>query len=218
MRVGYNGISVERFSVERSPCGAATVFGLGRLIEKKGFGHLIAAVARLRDEGLTVRCRIGGDGPESEGLRRQIEAANLGTQVELLGPLHEARVRGELGAATCFVLPCIRAQDGNIDALPTVLLEAQASGCPVITTRLSGNPEIVEDRVSGLLVEPGDVGELARAVREVVSDPALAERLSVQGRRRAEQRFDICKNVAVLHGWFREAVGRAKPVTMGGGE
>ena len=212
LRVGYNGISVERFSSERSPCDAPTVFGLGRLIEKKGFGHLVAAVARLRDEGLVVRCRIGGDGPEADGLRRQIDAASLATQVELLGPLNESQVRGELRGATCFVLPCVRAKDGNIDALPTVLLEAQASGCPVITTRLSGNPEIVEDRVSGLLVEPGDVEELARSIREVVSIPALAKRLSAQGRRRAEERFDIRKNVAVLHGWFREAVESAIPV------
>lgn len=211
LRVCYNGISVERFAAERAPSPTPTVFGLGRLIEKKGFGHLIAAVARLRDQGLVVQCRIGGDGPELQELRRRIDAARLTAQMEMLGPLNEAQVREELRGATCFVLPCIRAKDGNIDALPTVLLEAQASGCPVITTRLSGNPEIVEDRVSGLLVEPGDDDELARAIREIVSTPALAARLSEQGRRRAEERFDIRKNVAVLHRWFQKAVERAVP-------
>lgn len=212
LRVCYNGISIGRFAVDRSPSSVPTVFGLGRLIEKKGFGYLIAAVARLRDQGLVVRCRIGGDGPELQELRRRIGAAGLSTQVELLGPLNEAQVREELRGATCFVLPCIRAKDGNIDALPTVLLEAQASGCPVITTRLSGNPEIVEDRVSGLLVEPGDDDELARAIREIVSTPALAARLSEQGRQRAEERFDIRKSVSVLHGWFQEAIGSAVPM------
>lgn len=215
VRVCYNGISIERFAVERSPSDAPTVFGLGRLIEKKGFGCLIAAVGRLRDQGLVVRCRIGGDGPETEVLRRQIDAARLSAQVNLLGPLKESQVREELRRATCFVLPCIRAKDGNVDALPTVLLEAQASGCPVVTTRLSGNPEIVEDRVSGLLVEPGDDDELARAIREIVSTPALAARLSLQGRLRAEERFDIRKNVAVLHDWFRRAIENAIPVQAG---
>jgi len=205
LRVNYNGVSVQRFAVERAPSSKPTLFALGRLIEKKGFAHLVAALARVREQGLAVRCRIGGDGPERAALSDQIARSGLSGLVELLGPLSESQVREEFRRATCFVLPCIRAKDGNVDALPTVLLEAQASGCPVITTRLSGNPEIVEDRVSGLLVEPGDEEGLARAIRDIVLSPTLAETLGLEGRRRAEKRFDIRRNVAVMHDWFQQA-------------
>lgn len=208
IRLNYNGIALDRFAVERSPAREPTVFGLGRLIEKKGFVHLIAAIGRLRDEGLRIRCRIGGDGPEAGRLGERIKALDLGSLVELVGPLQEVQVREELRRATAFVLPCVRAKDGNIDALPTVLLEAQAAGCPVITTRLSGNPEIVEDRVSGLLVEPEDDGALASAIREMVCHSDLKEALSQEGRRRAEELFDIRRSVGVLHDWIRRARGR----------
>lgn len=204
VRVNYNGIAVDRFSVDRAPSPNPVVFGLGRLIEKKGFAHLVAAVGRLRDQGIFVHCRIGGDGPELGPLREQAIQLGLSENVVLLGPLNESQVQSELRRATCFVLPCIRAKDGNIDALPTVLLEAQAAGCPVVTTRLSGNPEIVEDRDSGLLVEPGDEGALADAICEIATQPALADSLSLGGRRRAEERFDIRRNVAVMHEWFHE--------------
>jgi glycosyltransferase involved in cell wall biosynthesis len=205
IRVNYNGIAVDHFARERFPPTTPVVFGLGRLIEKKGFAHLVAAVARLRDQGLPIRCRIGGTGPESRRLQEQIEFHELQSLVELVGSLGEAEVVDELRRATCFVLPCVRARDGNLDALPTVLLEAQAAGCPVVTTRLSGNPEIIEDGVSGLLVEPEDDAALADAIRRVVCDARFAEALADGGRKRCAERFDIRRNVAVMHHWFRQA-------------
>ncbi len=209
IRLNYNGIALDRFGGERRTNGEPMVFGLGRLIEKKGFSHLISAVARLNQNGNRVWCRIGGTGPDGVRLQQQIHAGNLESQVELVGSLSEAQVRDWLSRATCFVLPCVRAKDGNLDALPTVLLEAQAAGCPVITTRLSGNPEIVEDRVSGLLVEPEDDVGLADAIRRVTVDAELARALAEGGRKRAAERFDIRRNVAVMHEWFAEASGCA---------
>jgi glycosyltransferase involved in cell wall biosynthesis len=205
VQVNYNGIALDRFAVPRAPDEKPLLFSLGRLIEKKGFAHLIRAVARLRDQGLHVRCKIGGTGPDAAALEEMIASLKLESSVELVGALGERGVLELLGRATCFVLPCVQAADGNVDALPTVLLEAQAAGCPVITTRLSGNPEIVEDRVSGLLVEPGDDAALALAIRDVVTDPDLACSLAAGGRRRAEERFDARRNVEVMHEWFRRA-------------
>ncbi len=205
VRVNYNGIALDRFGLPRVPDERPLIFGLGRLIEKKGFANLIRAVARLRDEGLSVQCKIGGTGPQAGALKELIARKGLESAVELVRALSEGQVVELLRRATCFVLPCVRAADGNVDALPTVLLEAQAAGCPVITTRLSGNPEIVDDRVSGLMVEPGDVVALSEAIRTVVTDAGLARSLALGGRRRAEERFDARRNVGVLHGWFRDA-------------
>ena len=110
----------------------------------------------------------------------------------------------------CFVLPCIQAKDGNVDALPTVLLEALAAGCPAVSTRLSGVPEIIEDGVSGLLVEPGDDEALAQAIQSILSNPQRAASLSLAGRQRAEERFDIRRNVEVMHGWLGTAAAQAR--------
>ncbi len=205
LRVNYNGVDLQRFAVPREPRSAGSIFAVGRLIEKKGFSHLVRAVGLLRDRGTRVQCRIAGEGPEKHSLQSAIAALGLDEQVVLTGPLRQDAVREALGTAACLVLPCVRARDGNVDALPTVLLEAQASGCPVISTRISGVPEIIEDGASGLLVEPGDDAGLAAAIERVIAEPELAGRLAVGGRRRVEERFDIRKNVAVLRDWLTGA-------------
>jgi glycosyltransferase involved in cell wall biosynthesis len=203
IRVNYNGVDLDRFRAGGDSRERASIFGLGRLIEKKGFMDLLRAVRRLRDDGRSVICRIGGEGPEEKRLRNAIERWELQSVVQLLGPVNEERARELMQRSTCFALPCVEAKDGNVDALPTVLLEALASGCPAISTRLSGVPEIIEDGVSGLLVEPGNDKALARAIDRVLRDHELAASLARAGRRRAEERFDIRRNVAVQHEWLR---------------
>ena len=105
-------------------------------------------------------------------------------------PLSKLIPRRSLQRSSCFVLPCIQAKDGSIDALPTALLEALAWGCPTVSTRLGGVPEIVENEVSGVLIEPGDDKGLARAIGSVLTDPNLATSPARAGRRRAAERFD----------------------------
>lgn len=207
IRVNYNGIDLTEFSpsaVEKEPF---SVFSVGRFIEKKGFLHLVRAAAMLRDAGLPIVCRIAGEGREQERLEKEIRKHRLGDQVQLLGPLRQDEVRTWMQRSACFALPCVEAKDGNIDALPTVLLESLACGCPSVSTRLSGIPEILEDGESGLLVEPGDDHALAEALRRVLEDKELAQKLSVQGRVRAIERFDGRRNVATMREWFSAVVG-----------
>ena len=104
--------------------------------------------------------------------------------------------------ASVVVLPCVVAADGNVDALPTVLLEAMACGLPVVSTALSGIPEIVADGETGYLVPPGDPAALAAAMRRLLEDYALAERLGRAGRERARDLFDLRTNVTRLRGWL----------------
>ena len=219
--MNYNGVDLERFQPTDHRRDGPSIFGVGRLKEKKGFIYLVRAVRRLRDEGLPVRCKIAGEGPEEEHLRSAIRNWGLESLVELLGPANEDQVLELMQRSSCFVLPCIQANDGNIDALPTVLLEALAAGCPTVSTRLSGVPEIIEDGVSGSLVEPGDHKALARAIRKILVDPERAASLSREGRRRAEERFDIRRNVATMHQWLRAeaaagAAGEPRPAVVPG--
>ncbi|NOT00179.1 MAG: glycosyltransferase family 4 protein [Phycisphaerales bacterium] len=215
IHVNYNGINLDEFSPGDSVREPYSVFSVGRLIEKKGFVHLIRAMGALRDRGLPVVCRIAGEGRDEALLRREIHVRNLGDRVHLMGSLRQDEVRQWMRHSSCFALPCVQAKDGNIDALPTVLLESLACACPSVSTRLSGVPEIIENGESGLLVEPEDDAALADAIGRVLIDAKLSRSLAEQGRRRAEQLFDARQNVARMREFFADvAQGETSPADV----
>ncbi len=206
VRVNYNGIDLEAFSpngVARTPL---SIVSIGRLIEKKGFIHLIRAVRRLRDRGVEATCTIVGDGRDKDKLKKEIKALKLRGAIKLAGSLNQDQVRHLLRSSACLALPCVEAADGNVDALPTVLLEGLASGCPCISTKVSGVPEIIENEASGLLVAPADDTALSNAMARVLQSPKLHQDLASGGRRRAEQRFDVRQNVGRMKGWFADVL------------
>jgi glycosyltransferase involved in cell wall biosynthesis len=205
VRVNYNGISLNYFRANGARREPNTIFSVGRLIEKKGFEHLVRAMARLRESHPDAVCEIAGDGREEARLRKMIDRKGLQGRVRLLGPLEQNEVLKRMQRATCFALPCVRAKDGNTDALPTVLLESLACGCPSVSTRLSGVTEIIEHGVSGLLVDPEDDVGLSRAIAEVLDNRSLAANLAAGGRARAEARFDVRHNVHTMYQWLAEA-------------
>ncbi len=199
----YNGVDLSRFdalSFDRALPGR--ILGVGRLVEKKGFAVLVDACRILRDRGVDFACEIVGGGAEESALRRQIEDARLGARVVLSGALATEEVAERMGLTSVLALPCVAGRDGNIDALPTVLLEAMARARPVVSTRLSGIPEIVDDGVTGLLVEPGDAAALADALQSLLGDRARAARMGVSGRERAERLFDLDRNAAEVGRYF----------------
>src|SRR5262249_5660029 len=116
----------------------------------------------------------------------------------LVGPLAQQVLREHYARAMVFVLPCVRAADGDRDILPNAIKEAMAVGVPVVTSRLEGIEELVEDGVSGLLVEPGQPAELATKLALALGEPRLRQELAVQGRRAIEERFDRRINFAEL--------------------
>jgi len=198
----YNGVDLTMFHASTNPPPAARILAVGRLVEKKGFPVLVDACAHLRARGLAFTCDVVGAGPQEDVLRRAIDAAGLGDRIVLRGPLALEAIAETMREATTVVLPCIRALDGNVDALPTVLLEAMASGVPVISTRLSGIPEIIADGETGYLVTPGDAAELADTLARLLTDPERVRRMGRAARVRAEHLFDLRTNVATLRGWL----------------
>lgn len=205
VRVLYNGIPLERFPYSDAKREPASILSVGRLIEKKGFLHLIRACGLLAKRGLPIRCDIVGEGPQKDALKAEIRKLGLQGVIRLVGAWPQERVAQALSHATLFVLPCVEAKDGNMDALPTVLLEAMAAGCPCVSTRLSGIPEIIVDEQSGLLVAPEDDASLAKSIGRLLDHPADAARLAREGRNRVEKIFDVRQNVSVLATWLREA-------------
>jgi glycosyltransferase involved in cell wall biosynthesis len=202
IHVLHHGTDLTRFSrAGRSP-QAGRVVSVGRLVPKKGFEHLIQALAQLDQAGRSVSCEIFGGGGLREALAEQIETAGLADRVRLRGARLQEEVISAYRTAAVFALAPIVMEDGDRDGIPNVLVEAMASEVAVVATRISGIPELIEDGVDGLLVEPRDAEALAAAIQRLLDDPELAARLAVAGRLKVERQFDISVSCKRLVGLF----------------
>lgn len=144
---------------------------VGRLVEKKGISDLIHACRLLRDNGIAVECTIVGSGPLRSSLQQLIDDVHLCDCVTLTGAMSHERLRTFFERAEAFVLPSTIANDGDRDGIPNVLVEAAAAKIPVITTAISGIPELIEDGLTGLLVQPRSPAMLAEAIRATLEHP-----------------------------------------------
>ena len=194
----YNGLNLAEFGRTHFSCNPPLILGVGRLIAKKGFADLIRACGLIAERGKSFRCEIIGEGPLEDDLRGQIERLNLQDRVALSGARPMGEVRRRLIAANVFVLPSIIDPDGGMDNLPTVIMEAMATGLPIVSTTIGGIPEMVVENETGFLVQPGDAAALADAIEQVIDDRLLAQRLGQGGYERAQQLFSIDKNVREL--------------------
>lgn len=196
----YNGLELDRFAFEtRAPRGAALrVAAVGRLVEKKGFALLVDAAFRLRIEGIRVSVDIAGGGELQAQLIERIERLGVGDSVRLLGPLPQHEITRLLRHADVFAAPCLIAQDGNADGLPTVLLEAMATGVPCVSTRVTGVPEVIRDGDTGILCRPGSVDDLVTALRAIARGGVDTDGMARRARRLVEERFDSRRQATAL--------------------
>jgi colanic acid/amylovoran biosynthesis glycosyltransferase len=198
----YNGLPLDDFPFAPAAVRPPLILGVGRLVEKKGFSDLLAACSILSQLDVEYRCELIGGGDLEAPLRRQIETLGLESRVRLLGPLPSDQVVAALQRAAVLAAPCVTALTGDRDGLPTVLLEAMALGTPCVATAVTGIPEIVQDRTTGLLVPERDPERLAGALCRLLKDRDLAQQLAARGRALIEQEFDIHRNTARLRELF----------------
>jgi glycosyltransferase involved in cell wall biosynthesis len=209
----YHGLDVGEFAPRN---GAAReeepplVLAVGRVVTKKGFPKLIRACDLLRRRGLSFHCMlVGPPGDDSAAVESLIEELGLSDVVRRRGEASHEELRELYSRAALIVLPCIVASDGDRDGIPNVLVEAMAMGRPVVSTRVSGIPELVQDGENGRLVEPGDAEALAAAIAELLEDPGARARLGVVARRTVQERFDSARTTPVLRELFdRTLVGK----------
>ena len=208
----YHGLDTDWFAPPPRQVGTPPlILSVGRFVEKKGFDQLIEACARLRDAGMAFSCIIVGErGSAYESIRRQIEERSLGEQVCLSDPMTQDSLRAIYARAHVFALPCQVMEDGDRDGFPNVLAEAMAMGVPVVSTRISGIPELIDDGVHGLLVEPRDPAGLAESLQRVLLDAALHARLAQGGRQRMCERFDSRRTTVALRDLFAEQLRQAQ--------
>ncbi len=191
----YNGIDLEQFTPANFPSEVPLIISVGRLIEKKGFADLIAACGQLPRE---FRCEIIGEGPLEETLREQIRERGLQNRVRLTGPATQGEVTARLARATVFILPCVITRDGEMDNLPTVIMEAMAAALPVVSVPIAGIPEMIQSGVNGELIPSGDVTQLATAIDSFLADRNRAQEFGKRGRELAAQKFSLAENVRQL--------------------
>jgi glycosyltransferase involved in cell wall biosynthesis len=201
-QVLHCGADVERLQkVVRRP-DPGLIGCVSRLSAQKGFKHLVEACDVLRKRGVSFRCILAGEGPEQQSLADQARALGLAGIVELPGRVPD--VGDFLSRLSVLVLPCVQADDGSMDGLPTVLIEAMAARIPVISAAVSGIPELVRDGETGLLVPQQDPAALADAIERLLKDPALAARLAENGHRLACDRYDLEKSARRVAGLFEQ--------------
>lgn len=201
VHVVHCGVDTGRFRPppdDGDSTGAPTLVCVGTLHAVKGQHVLVEACARLRADGVPFRAVLVGDGPDAQALAARIRALGLVDQVVLAGPLPRDEVIARLGAADLVVAPSVPTREGKREGIPVALMEAMAMGRPVVASRLSGIPELVEDGRSGLLVDPGDVRGLAAAISALLADPARRRRMGAVGRARVVEEFDLARSVATL--------------------
>lgn len=201
----YNGIDLERFVPhDPPPRPPFTILCVARLIEKKGLPILIEACQHLHAHGETFRCWIVGTGVLGAQLEKLIARWRLHEQVFLLGPHTQREVLERYHSAHLFVLPCLVGADGNRDGLPVSIVEALACGLPVVTTPITGIPEVVRHQHNGLLVPDQDPQALAHAIESLIHNHQLYRHLQSNARASMATTFDLRHTAEALHHLFEE--------------
>lgn len=198
-------VDVDRFvpPAAREDTPGLRILNVGRLVPEKGAPILVDAVARLVAAGVDVHARIVGGGELDADLAAQIEQRGLSDRVTLVGPVGQDDILAEYQAADVFCLPSFQ------EGLPVVLMEAMATGLPVVTTTIAGIGDLVADRVSGRLIAPGRVDLVADALAELAADADLRAAWGAAGRDRVTEEFSAGINAERMRAFLARARGAA---------
>ncbi len=196
IKVIHCGVDLDRFSLfpHLVTPSSPRILTVARMEEKKGHKYLLEALKILKDKNFKFKVILVGGGVLENDLKSQTRSLGLEDYVIFAGPVTQSEVQKLLQKASVFVLPCVKAENGNMDGIPVVLMEAMATGVPVISTRISGVPELIENRQDGFLVGPKDSQGLAVAIEKVLVNDKLRRQFVQQARIKVERGFDIRKN------------------------
>jgi glycosyltransferase involved in cell wall biosynthesis len=204
----YHGIDTDFFSfgTVTKPGPPYRILSVGRIVPKKGYDDLVQSLAILDRAGLDFEFVHIGSGEMEESVRALIHRYKLEGRVRLLGTLTHDQVRDHYRQAHCVPLACKVADNGDRDGIPNVLIEAMAVGVPVISTRVSAIPELVEDGVTGTLVDAEEPADMARAMADVLTRPDAYVETLRHAREKVERELDQRRCVRRLFDLFSTAL------------
>lgn len=208
LHVVYHGIDLSFFSFAPTPRPSPPyqILSIGRLVPKKGYDTLLRSLKLLDRAGLDFQFTHIGDGEMRSQIIRMTRDLDITHRVNLLGTLPHAEVINHYHRSHCFALACKVAPNGDRDGIPNVLIEAMATGVPTVATKVSAIPELLEDGVTGALVQPDDPVGMAAAITDILLHPEKYERRLSLARARVEKDFDNRSCVRRLHSLFKEAL------------
>lgn len=198
------GINLDRFQpdVTQAPVATLSVICIGSLHEVKGQRYLIEACALLKQRGVRVECHFVGGGDDLAMLTALAEELGVSENVVFHGNLPQKDVIARLKAANVAALNSVPSRDGRREGIPVALMEAMAFALPVVSSRLSGIPELVDDGVTGFLTEPRDSAAIADALEKLAADPELRRQFGDAGRLKIEREFELFSNARRLVALF----------------
>ncbi len=206
--VHHVGIDLDRFRPGAEPVEPGLILHVGRLVEKKGTGLLLDALAEIRRAGRAARLVVIGDGPLRARLIAKTEALGIGDDVTFLGSRPSSEVAQWMQRAWLLAAPSLVAADGDSEGLPTVILDAAASGLPAIGSDHSGIPEAIVDGKTGYVVPEGEAPPLARRIAELLGSKPLRAAMAAEARALAETRFDRVRQSALLEARYDQLLAK----------
>jgi glycosyltransferase involved in cell wall biosynthesis len=211
LSVRYIGVDRTKFVPSGRPITGRErrVLFVGRLVEKKGCRYLIQAFAKVQEIVPDALLVIAGDGELRDQLQEM--ARQLGICAHFRGALSNAEVRRELDLARVFCLPSVTALNGDAEGFGVVILEAQASGVPVVTSATGGASEGLEEGTTGFTFGERDVDTLAGQLTALLTDDAMATSMALAGPRLVSERFDLHRCTEQLESLYDETSARWSP-------
>jgi colanic acid/amylovoran biosynthesis glycosyltransferase len=235
VKVNYHGSNLKKFRPDlrkNGSNGRPTVMSCADFHERKGLPYLIQAVALAKRKNYDFKCVIVGDGPQRPLIERMVDDLGLRDRVEMPGSMTQEKLINYYAASDLFVLPCMmqkltffkknadvdrykvieckmgRGEGVQKDGIPNVLVEVMAMKIPVISTRVAGIPELIENGENGLLVQEKNSEELCDAMLTLLSNKELRLKLGENGYRKVRERFDRSKNIEELISIFQFEVNQ----------
>ncbi|MEM7116341.1 MAG: glycosyltransferase family 4 protein [Chloroflexota bacterium] len=206
----YHGTNLKQFDQSGANKPPSTtmpvILSVGRLVPKKGFPVLFQALKQLVDRGLQFVCFIVGTGPQEAALHKMVEELGLQQHVDLRGKMTQEELTQYYHRANVVALACQVQENGDRDGIPNILVEAMAAGTPVISTNISGIPELIKHEQTGLLVEPGDPIGLANGLQRLIEDRKLASSLTANAAEHVQRYFDMQTNAKQLGKLFERVL------------
>jgi len=190
------GINLEKFKFSerrKQPREPTKLLNIGRLVEKKGHEYAIRALAKIIKNHKNIEYIIAGDGPLRSNLENLVSKLGIMNYVKFLGAVEQNEVLKLYQQAHIFVLPSVTASNGDQEGIPVVLMEAQATGLPVISTYHSGISEVIINDKSGFLVSEKDVDALAGKLEYLIKHPKIWPEMGRAGRKFVEEKYNIKK-------------------------
>ncbi len=186
--------------------GGQWILAVGRLVHKKGFDRLVAALAMVRQTAPSAELLIVGDGPLEGPLRQQARDAGVGEETHFLGALSHELLPDYYATADLVAVPSVHGPAGNVDGLPNTFLEGLASGTAVVASRVAGMLDVAGDGSTALLVPEGDAEALATALVELLLDDERRQRLGDAARQLAMSRLSWDQAAAHFESVYAEAL------------